>query len=245
MRLAPLPAFALIGLWIATSACSSESDTPAEAKSAATSRITSDDVCTIAAATTAAATGAAVTLSYSTAACSAGALVTLAGEVVCLIPAGGAGATWITALAAGAAMWLACETTSGTITQRVTAAAPSTTTTGTPSSTSTSMCNPADLADGCDCAEVDRRYSLQKQLCAEGGSCNFSLECEDVERIMAVTRNCINARRDVQLCYRVPDFDGHQTAINEQCSRFRNCDSVAQSCEAYSTFPQLPSPCAF
>ncbi|MBX3230572.1 MAG: hypothetical protein KIT84_00030 [Labilithrix sp.] len=213
-----------------------------EEMSETTSHISSDEICTIAAVASGAAVGAAVSLSYTTGACGVAMAVTVAGEAACLAPAAGAAASWVAALGAGAVMWLTCRSATGAATtSEVHASESAQTGTGT----KTRTCNEADLADGCDCDELDRRYSLQKTLCAEGGRCDFSMDCSAVERVMKVARNCINARRDVQRCYRVPDFDGHQTQINNQCQRFQNCNSVAVSCADYATFPQLPSPCAF
>ncbi len=174
------------------------------------------------------------------------------GEVGCLAPAAGTALSAIgTALAAGTA-WLTC----GDEVLAVVAAtqAAGATDEGTRGATGTSACETQPL-DGCSVDECLRRYALQKDLCREGGSCpgphvsNPSEEvCASVDRRMRTSRNCINARRDVQGCFARPDFDGHQTQINQQCTVFRNCQRLADVCEARGLInppPLLPAPCAF
>lgn len=234
----------LLGLTFVVVGCAAAPEAPEEKKASASHL--DNGACLLASTVAAAATGAAVELATVTATCAAATLVTVEGELVCLAPAAGSAASWLTGLLAGAVMYLTCD--GGATTSEVRVAddpnAAATPTTNTSTNVNGKVCNEADMAADCSCAQLADLYATQKELC-EGGKCDFSMMCEDVERQMAVTRNCINARRDVQLCYRRPDFDGHQTQINQLCQVFRDCTSVAVSCEASSTFPELPSPCAF
>lgn len=179
-----------------------------------------------------------VTLATATATCAGALAVTGPGEVVCLLPAGTTTVAALTGLAAGLGVWLTCRNSGRQISAEIQAPAQN----GTRART----CNPADLAPSCSCAELDRRYRLQEDLCDEGGRCSSTTTCGAIARVLAASRNCINARRNVQLCYRRPDFDGHQTQINNQCWRFRGCaNEAALRCDEEIIVPLLPSPCAF
>jgi hypothetical protein len=104
------------------------------------------------------------------------------------------------------------------------------------------QCETQPLADNCDKDECKRRLLLQKNLCDEGGSCNSLTDCAAIERTMRVQRNCINSRRDVQLCFDPPDFDGHQTQIDQLCTVFRNCGTKGQDCLSQNQMAVIPTP---
>jgi hypothetical protein len=242
MKMLALPALAM-AVALPLVACSAQ---PIEEESASTTdALFGGAVCRVASSATANGVRVTVRAGVATAGCVAVAWTAAGvGEVGCLAPAAGTAVSAVaTALAAGIA-WLTCGST-------VVRVVPTTTTAPT---TGTSACDTEPLANGCDVEECKRRYALQKSLCREGGSCAGAQGlppsetlCSGVERVMNVSRNCINSRRDVQRCFARPDFDGHQTAINEQCQRFRHCMSIGASCESagLADVPSLPSPCAF
>lgn len=245
MKTRALPALAL-ALVFPLAACAAQPIEEEEAAST-TDALFGGAVCRVASSATA--TGVRVTVRAGTATAGCVAVAWTAagvGEAGCLAPAAGTAISAVaTALAAGVA-WLTC----GSRVVRVVPAA--TTTPG--SGAGTSACETEPLANGCGVEECRRRYALQRSLCNEGGSCPgdhvtvpSETICSAVERVMTVSRNCVNARRDVQRCFARPDFDGHQTAINQQCQRFRNCTRLGTLCEraGLADVPALPSPCAF
>lgn len=95
---------------------------------------------------------------------------------------------------------------------------------------------PGNLADGCDESKCRLLYDQQKLLCDEGGSCNAQMaanqaNCSAAGRVLSASGNCAQKRREVQLCFRQPDFDGHQQQIDQQCRRFVACEALGQSCQ--------------
>jgi len=173
-----------------------------------------------------------VTLAAATATCAGALLVTGPGEVVCALPAGATAAVAIANVIAGAGVILACTDTGRRLNARVQA----------PPRTSSTRCNPDELRAGCNCAELARRKAIQDARCkGDNGTCNRTTSCGETDRVMRVTRNCINARREVMQCFQRPDYGGHQQAIREQCARFRRCIDRANTCGIDASV--LPVPC--
>lgn len=110
----------------------------------------------------------------------------------------------------------------------------------------TRRCTPtvmeSDLADNCTCEELSRRYSQQNAVCI-AGSCTTTTSCGEIDHLLRVSRNCADARRSVQTCFRRPDFDGHQQQIRAQCNRFATCVDRARRCGTDVSIPPLPTPC--
>jgi hypothetical protein len=168
-------------------------------------------------------------------------------EAGCLAPAGVTALSAIfTAFSAGVA-WLTCD---GGVAMKVTLA--QTSVSSTPAKVS--ACETEALAKGCDIEKCKDLYALQKDLCRDGGAClgNHVTKvgediCGTVERVMKGSRNCVNARRNVQKCFAKPDFGGHQTQINQLCTVFRGCERLGAMCESegHIQVPLLPTPCEF
>lgn len=113
--------------------------------------------------------------------------------------------------------------------------------------------NPAEAAkvseldlSKCSLDEHNRRYAHQKKVCDPVRSCKGLKvsECVSIAFNARAASNCAYARRSVQQCYKRPDFDGHQTQINQMCTIYDGCDALYRHFECNTGFSQRPSVCA-
>ncbi|MBS2017123.1 MAG: hypothetical protein JST00_29825 [Deltaproteobacteria bacterium] len=105
-------------------------------------------------------------------------------------------------------------------------------------------CDPADLAEGCTCEKLEELYKLQKEMCANVRACSKGDFCTNIDDKMSNRRNCINLRRDVQLCYKKPDFGGHQEAIDTQCRGLQECADIWRTKKCGDDLPiVVPAAC--
>jgi len=97
----------------------------------------------------------------------------------------------------------------------------------------------------CSLDEHNRRYKFQKDVCNPVRSCRgLSVsQCASIEFNARAASNCAYARRSVQLCYKNPDFDGHQTQINQMCTIYDGCDALYRHFECNTGMVQRPSVC--
>jgi len=97
----------------------------------------------------------------------------------------------------------------------------------------------------CSLAEHNQRYAHQKNVCGPVRSCKGLTvsQCASIEFNARAASNCAYARRSVQLCYKNPDFDGHQTQINQMCTIYDGCDALYRHFECNTGFVQRPSVC--
>lgn len=96
----------------------------------------------------------------------------------------------------------------------------------------------------CSLAEYNQRYAHQKNVCPARSCKGLSVsQCASIEFNARVASNCAYARRSVQLCYKNPDFDGHQTQINQMCTIYDGCDALYRHFECNTGFVQRPSVC--
>lgn len=113
-----------------------------------------------------------------------------------------------------------------------------------------SKANPADATRiveldpaKCSLTELNRRYANQKKLCDPLRSCKSMTSCVAIDRAARVASNCAYARRDVQLCFKKPDFDGHQTQINQVCTVYDGCDALYRHFDCNTGFIVRPAAC--
>ena len=97
----------------------------------------------------------------------------------------------------------------------------------------------------CSLAEHNQRYAHQKNVCGPVRSCKGLTvsQCPSIEFNARAASTCAYARRSVQLCYKNPDFDGHQTQINQMCTIYDGCDALYRHFECNTGFVQRPSVC--
>jgi hypothetical protein len=102
-------------------------------------------------------------------------------------------------------------------------------------------CIPKQLSASCNCEEVARRYERQYAIChSTSARCTSSTNCGATDRVMRISRQCINARQELARCYRNPTA-GLNALIRMECNRFRACIPKSQACGTDA--PVMPDVC--